>query len=257
MAISIELIKKLRETTGVSMTACKSALEEANGDFEASIDLLRKKGEAKAIDRASRGTSQGAVFIKTGAGKAAMVLLGCETDFVARGEDYLALGAAVSEKLFNGSIKPEDRDLAEIKDAGLRLGENIQLADMSLVEGDVIGDYVHSNRKIGVLVALTGGTVELARDVAMHVAATNPAVLSPDEVTPESVEREKSIWSEQLKSEGKPAEIVEKIMIGKEKKFREENALLKQPFVKNPDQTVEELLKDAGASVKTFVRFSI
>lgn len=257
MAISIELIKKLRDMTGVSMTACKSALEEANGDFEASIDILRKKGEAKAIDRAARGTSQGAVFVKTGSNKAAMVLIGCETDFVARGDDYLVLGAAIVEKLFDGAIKPEDRDLAEIKDAGLRLGENIQLLNMSLVEGDVIGEYVHSNKKIGVLVSLTGGTVELARDVAMHVAATNPAVLSPDQISPELIAREKSIWAEQLKSEGKPAEIVEKIMLGKEKKFREENALLKQSFVKNPDQTVEQLLADAGASVKTFVRFAV
>ena len=257
MTISIELIKKLRETTGVSMTACKTALEEATGDFEKAIDLLRKKGEAKAIDRAARSTSQGAVFVKVGAKKAGMVLIGCETDFVARGDDYLALGAAIVEKLFDGSIKPEDRDLPEIKNAVLKLGENIQLANMALVEGDVIGDYVHSNKKIGVLVVLNGGTVEVARDVAMHVAATAPAVLSPDQIAPELVEREKSIWAEQLKSEGKPAEIVEKIMLGKEKKFREENALLKQAFVKNPDQTVEQLLKDAGASVKTFVRFAI
>jgi elongation factor Ts len=257
MAISIESIKKLREMTGVSMTACKSALEEANGDFENAIDVLRKKGEAKAVDRAARGTSQGAVFVKVGGGKAGMVLLGCETDFVARGEDYLVLGASIVEKLLNGSIKPEERELPEVKDAVLRLGENIVLSDMSLVEGDVIGDYVHSNKKIGVLVSLVGGTVELARDVAMHVAATNPAVISPEEISTELVDREKSIWAEQLKGEGKPAEIVEKIMLGKEKKFREENALLKQAFVKNPEQTIEQLLKDAGASVKTFVRFAV
>lgn len=257
MTASIELIKKLRDATGVSMTACKSALEETNGDFETAIDVLRKKGEAKAVDRAARGTSQGAVFVKVVGKKAGMVLLGCETDFVARGDDYLALGSSIVEKLLNDTIKADDRDLAEVKDAVLRLGENIQLSNMVLVEGDVIGDYVHSNKKIGVLVVLAGGTVELARDVAMHVAATNPAVLSPEEIAPELVEREKSIWSEQLKSEGKPAEIVEKIMLGKEKKYREENALLKQAFVKNPDQTVEQLLKDAGATVKTFVRFTV
>lgn len=257
MSISIELIKKLRDMTGVSMTACKSALEETNGDFETAIDVLRKKGEAKAIDRAARGTSQGAVFVKVVPGKAGMVLLGCETDFVARGDDYLALGASIVEKLLIDSIKADDRDLAEVKNAVLRLGENIQLLNMVLVEGDVIGDYVHSNKKIGVLVVLAGGSVELARDVAMHVAATNPAVLSPEEISPALVEREKSIWSEQLKSEGKPAEIVEKIMLGKEKKYREENALLKQSFVKNPEQTVEQLLQAAGATVKTFVRFAV
>lgn len=257
MTASIELIKKLRDATGVSMTACKSALDETNGDFEAAIDVLRKKGEAKAVDRAARGTSQGAVFVKAGNGKAAMVLLGCETDFVARGDDYLALGSSIVEKLLGGAIKASDKDLSEVKDAVLRLGENIQLSNMILVEGDVIGEYVHSNKKIGVLVVLSGGSVDLARDIAMHVAATNPAVLTPEEISTDLVEHEKSIWSEQLKSEGKPAEIVEKIMLGKEKKFREENALLKQAFVKNPEQTVEQLLKDAGATVKTFVRFAV
>jgi len=257
MAISIELIKKLREATGVSMTACKAALEESNSDFEAAIDVLRKKGEAKAIDRAARGTSQGAVFVKVDGKKAGMLLLGCETDFVARGDDYIALGNAIVEKLVNGSVKTEDREISEVKDAVLKLGENIQVSNMALVEGDVIGDYVHSNKKIGVLVSLIGGTVELARDVAMHVAATNPAVVSPEEISADLVVHEKSIWSEQLKAEGKPADIVEKIMIGKEKKFREENALVKQAFVKNPDQTIEQLLKDAGATIKTFVRFAV
>ncbi|MBI5754543.1 translation elongation factor Ts [Candidatus Peregrinibacteria bacterium] len=257
MAVSIELIKKLRETTGVSMMACKSALEESDGDFEKAIDLLRKKGEAKAADRADRSTSQGAIFVKLAGPKAAIVELDCETDFVARGDDFLNLGNALADKVLAGSVNTEDRDLAEVKDAALRLGEKLQIGKMALVEGKNIGDYVHSNKKIGVLAVLDGGNNELARDVAMHVAATNPAVLSPDRISQETVDHEKSIWAEQLKNEGKPAEIVEKIMIGKEKKFREENALLKQAFVKNPDITIEQLLKEAGATVKSFERFSI
>lgn len=257
MSISIELIKKLRESTGVSMTACKSALEETNGDFTLAIDALRKKGEAKAADRAERSTSQGAVFVKSSGPKTAMVELDCETDFVARGDDFLSAGSVLVDKLLSGDIKVEDRNLPEVKDLALKLGEKIQIGNMIVVEGDVVGEYVHSNKKIGVLVVLDGGSKELARDIAMHVAATNPAVLSPDQVTKDLVDHEKSIWAEQLKNEGKPAEIVEKIMLGKEKKFREENALLKQVFVKNPEITVEQLLKEADAGVKSFTRFSI
>lgn len=239
------------------MMACKSALQETNGDFEKAIDLLRKKGEAKAADRAARSTAQGAVVVKSAENKTAMVELQCETDFVARGEDFLKLAEILADKLLNGEIKPEDRDISEVKDEVLRLGENIQIGNMSLVEGSTVGDYVHSNKKIGVLVSLNGGNKELARDIAMHVAATNPKVLSPENIEQSLIDREKSIWSEQLKVEGKPAGIIEKIMMGKEKKFREENALLKQAFVKDPEKTIEQLLKSADAMVKDFVRFGI
>lgn len=257
MAVSIDQIKKLRELTGVSMMACKSALEETNGDEESAIDLLRKKGEAKAADRAQRSTAQGAVVVRSDGNKTAMVELQCETDFVARGDDFLKLAENLANKLLRGEIKPEDRDIPEVKDAILKLGENLQIGNMTLVEGENIGDYVHSNRKIGVLVNVKGGNKELARDIAMHVAATNPRVLSPENIEQSLIDREKSIWTEQLKSEGKPADIVEKIMAGKEKKFREENALLKQAFVKDPEKTIEQLLKSANAMVEDFVRFGI
>lgn len=257
MAVSIDQIKKLRELTGVSMMACKTALEETNGDEEGAIDLLRKKGEAKAADRSQRSTAQGAVVVRSDGNKTAMVELQCETDFVARGEDFLKLAENLANKLLKGEIKTEDRDIPEVKDAILKLGENLQIGNMTLVEGENIGDYVHSNRKIGVLVNVKGGNRELARDIAMHVAATNPRVLSPENIEQSLIDREKSIWIEQLRAEGKPAEIVEKIMIGKEKKFREENALLKQAFVKDPEKTIEQLLKSADAMVKDFVRFGI
>lgn len=257
MAISIDQIKKLREATGVSMMACKGALEETDGDFEKAIDLLRKRGEAKAADRAARSTAQGAVVVKSDGGKTAMVELQCETDFVARGEDFLKLAEFLADKLLKGKIKSEDRDIPEVKNAVLKLGENVQIGNMTLVEGENIGDYVHSNRKIGVLVNLKGGNKELARDIAMHIAATNPRVLSPENIEQSLVDREKSIWTDQLKAEGKPVDIVDKIMTGKEKKFREENALLKQVFVKDPEKTIEQLLKSANAMVKDFVRFGI
>lgn len=257
MGVTIDQIKDLREKTGVSMMACKKALEESDGDSGKAIELLRKKGEAKAVDNSSRTTGQGAVAVKAEGNKIAMVELRCETDFVAMGEDYQGLAESIADKLLKGEIKETDRDLPEVKEAVLRLGENIQIADMVLLEGDSVGSYVHSNKKIGVVVALSGGNIELAKDLAMHVAATSPQVLSPTEVAQELVDKEKEIWADQLKQEGKPAEMIEKIMMGKEKKFREENALLTQPFVKDPDKMVEALLKEANAVVKEFKRFAI
>lgn len=257
MSVSIDQIKQLRDATGVSMTACKTALEEANGDFDGAVDLLRKKGEAKAVDKSSRSTAQGAVFSKISVDKAAMVLLGCETDFVAISDDFIALGNLVADKVLNGEITDKNADVAEIKDAVLKLGENIQIGDLILIEGSVNGSYIHSNKKIGVLVALGGGNEEVARDIAMHIAATNPEVIDPNEVSEASVAREKAIWADQLAQEGKPSEIMEKIMMGKEKKFREDNALIKQQFVKDPEKTVEQLLSDAGATVKSFCRFTV
>lgn len=257
MSISIEQVKNLREATGVSMMACKKALEEADGNFDTAVDILRKKGEAKAVDRAGRSTGQGVIVVKFDGNKRAMVQLQCETDFVAKGEAFISLAEAITDKLLKGEIAPQDRELPEVKDAILKLGENVQIGDMAVFEGENVGDYVHSNGKIGVLVSLKGGDSVLARDIAMHVAATNPSFLSPEEVSEDLVKKEKELWSDQLKEEGKPDEIIEKIMMGKEKKFREENALLKQSFVKNPDKLIENLLEDAGAILEKFIRFGI
>jgi elongation factor Ts len=257
MAISIDQIKELREATGVSMTTCKKALEEADGDFDKAVDVLRKKGETQAAERSDRATANGVVVIKSEDGKTAMVGLQCETDFVARGDDFITVAEDLADKLLKGEIKPEDIDLPKVKEAVMKLGENIQIGKMSIVEGENLGSYVHSNKKIGVVVSMKGGTTELARDIAMHVAATSPKVLSPDEVAQELVDKEKEIWADQLKQEGKPEEILDKIMMGKEKKFREENALIKQAFVKDPEKTIEQLLNEADAMINEFVRFSI
>lgn len=257
MTISMEQIKELRNATGVSMMACKKALEESDGDLEKAVDILRKKGESKAAERAGASTAQGAIVVKSEGNKSAMVELQCETDFVAKGDDFLAVAETLADKLLKGEIKPEDRDLPEIKEAVLKLGENIKVGNMAVVEGDNVGDYVHSNSKIGVLVSLTGGDTETARDIAMHVAAMNPEVVSPDQVPDDLVEKEKEIWADQLKTEGKPEEIIDKIMMGKEKKFREENALVKQAFVKDPEKLIEQILRDADADVDEFVRFAV
>ncbi|MBT3865140.1 translation elongation factor Ts [Candidatus Peregrinibacteria bacterium] len=257
MAVTLDQIKKLREMTGVSMMACKKALEDSDGDMDKAIDLLRKKGEAKAVDRAERSTDQGVVAIKSEGAKASMVKLQSETDFVSRGEDFVNLAESLAGKLFNGEMSTEDTDVSEVKDAVLKMGENIQIGGMELIEGEVLGSYVHSNKKIGVVVSLKGGNEELAKDLAMHVAATNPTCTSPDEVSQESVDKEKEIWKDQLAQEGKPEEIMEKIMMGKEKKFREEHALIKQTFVKDPEKTIEQLLEEGGATIESFVRMTI
>ncbi|MBU1151373.1 translation elongation factor Ts [Patescibacteria group bacterium] len=257
MSVSIEELKKLREATGVSMMACKSVLEEADGDYDQAFDLLRKKGEAKAADRAGRSTSEGVVAIKKDGEKAAMLTLLCETDFVSKSDGFVSLANSLVEKLFNGELPENLEDVPEVKDAVLKLGENVRIGEAKVFEASNIGDYVHSNAKIGVLVAFEGGSEELAKEVAMHIAATAPQVVSPDEVSDELLASEKVIWAEQLKNEGKPAEIIEKIMLGKEKKFREENALLKQAFVKDPEKTIEQLLEGSQAVVKEFVRFAI
>lgn len=253
--VSAKAVMELREKTGVSMMACKKALQEASGDFEKAIEVLRKSGAEKAIKKADRETGEGAVAV---AGHA-VVSVRCETDFVARNEQFLAFlqhlaevadkdGAAAAEKLF------------ETERAGLvaKLGENISFGEARvLTGGTVVGSYVHSNRKFAGIVALEGGNDELARDLAMHVVASSPEVLTPEEIPASLVSKEKEIWTDQLKREGKPEAIIEKIMLGKEKKFREENALIKQPFVKNQEITVEALLGQSGAKAAGFLRVKV
>ncbi len=257
MGVSIEDIKKLRDATGISMTMCKKALEEGGGDYDKAVEVLRKSGAAKAAKRADNETENGAVFVKTENGKTAILKLLCETDFVAKSNEFLEVAEELADKLISGDLTEDDKESDVVKEAIVRLGENIRVGEMKLIVSDNVGSYVHSNGKIGVVVSLSKGDSEVAKEVAMHAAATNPAVLSPDEISDDLVAKEKEIWTEQLTNEGKPAEIMEKIMIGKEKKFREENALLKQAFVKNPDKTIEELVDEAGAVIESFIRFQV
>jgi len=236
--------------------AVKKALEESEGDEEKAIDILRKRGEAQAVKKGKREQGEGNVFIETANGKAAIVLLSCETDFVTRGDDFQAAGQQFAKvALEKGIDAVKSNAKTAIPELVNTLGENLSLTDVQVVEGGTLGVYVHSNSKIGTILTLDGGTEEIAKDVAMHAAAMAPEVISPEEVSSEDVEKEKEIWRAQLKKEGKPEEILEKIMIGKEKKFREENALLKQKFVKDPSMTVEKYLD--GAKVTSYVRLAV
>ncbi len=255
MTITASQVNELRQRTGVSMMLCKKALEEAGGDEEKAIDILRQKGEAKAATKAGRDTSEGIIVAKVSDDKAAIVQLSCETDFVAKNEEFIAIAnAAADVALKEGAEAAKSSQEQPIKDLFTKLGENMSI-EIKVLEGEGIGHYIHSNSKIGALVQLKGSDVERARDIAMQVAAMNPEVTNPEDVSDDSVAKEKEIWKVQLKEEGKPEEIMDKIMMGKERKFREESALMKQSYVKDGEKTVEQYLE--GNSVTEFIRMSI
>lgn len=256
MAITAEQVSKLRARTGSGILDAKSALEEAGGDEDKAIELLRKKGKAQAVKKADRAQSEGAIFIATDGKKAALVQVKCETDFVGRSDVFVKFGQNLADTLLAKGKAAFDAYAAEkVPAAVLELGENISLGDIKEVSAPVLGSYVHSNRKIGVIVGLDGGTKEQASDVAMHGAAMNPLYVRPSDVSQEAVLKEKEIWKDQMKNDKKPPEILEKIMLGKEKKFREENALLSQPFVKDQNVTVEKML--GAAKLTEYVRVSL
>ncbi len=255
MTISATAVMQLRSRTGVSINECKKALEEAEGNEEKAIEILRKRGIATAAKKAGREQSEGLVFIEQSGNKAAVITLKCETDFVARDSNFQSTGKAIVSALLSGGTAAAQKVADEqLPIAVQKLGENISLGEMQIVEAPVVGIYVHSNSKIGVVVGLEGGTEESARDVAMHGAALNPTYVKPEDVDTSTLEKERDIWREQLKKEGKPEAIWDKIMMGKEKKFREENALLTQPFVKDPSKTVQGFLGEAV--LQTYVRAS-
>lgn len=253
MGISASEVKELREKTGAGLMACKKALTEANGNMEQAIDELRKKGAAKAASKSDRSTAEGVVAIS---GRAVVKIL-CETDFVARNEQFVAFADELVKKAEADGVDAVKSYFEEVKGDKIQaIGENIVLDDVQVVEGgSVVGSYVHSNNKVGTLVALDGGDEELARDAAMHATAMAPIVANPEDVPAELIEKEKEIAREQLIAAGKPEKILDGIIAGKIKKFCAERALTSQPFVKNPDVTVGEHLGEA--KLVTFIRVEI
>lgn len=253
MAVTPQQAKELRDRTGVGMMACMKALEEAGGDMEKAIELLRKRGEAKAADKADRETAEGRVAIS---GRALVKIL-CETDFVAKNETFVAFVEELAGKASEEGADAAKAHFESVKaDKIQEIGENLVLDAVEVVEGgSVMGSYVHSNGKLGAVVLLEGGTEEQARDIAMHAVAMNPLVGTPEEVPADLIAKEKEIYAEQLKAEGKPEQIIEKIMEGKVQKFCAERALTSQPFVKDPSQTVAQYLGDA--KLVKFVRYAV
>ncbi|GGJ95681.1 elongation factor Ts [Alloalcanivorax dieselolei] len=270
-AVTAAMVKELRERTGLGMMECKKALVEADADIEKAIDDLRKSGQAKAAKKAGRTAAEGAVVVATSDDKsrALMVEINSETDFVARDENFLgfankvaqaALQAGVTDAAGIAELKLEDGASVEEARQALvqKIGENIQVrrALALNVEGGVVASYVHGG-KIGVLVSLSGGDTELGKDVAMHVAAVAPMVVKSDQVPAETLDKEREIIRAQPDMEGKPAEIVEKMVGGRINKFLKEVSLLDQPFVKDPNTSVGNLVKGAGAEVVAFERLVV
>lgn len=268
MAISASMVKELRERTGAGMMECKKALVEADGDMDAAAENLRKSGQAKADKKSGRVAADGSVVVKEKGGKAVIVEINSETDFVAKDENFASFATAVADAALEsgdtdvqkfGATQLADGRTVETARTELvaKVGENISVRRIAFVESSgVIGHYTHGS-KIGAAVALDGGDDELARDIAMHIAATNPTCIDESGVPAETLESERRILTEQAKESGKPDDIVEKMVEGRIAKFLKEITLVGQPFVKDPDVTVGKLLGDAGAKVTSFVRFEV
>lgn len=268
-AISAALVKELRERTGAGMMECKKALESTGGLLEKAIEELRKSGRTKADKKAGRVAAEGMVSVGSGHGRTAMLEMNCETDFVGRDENFLSFTKAVLDVILSTGMT----DVAALATASMangktveearqelvsKVGENVQIRRVVVLPetGDVIGSYLHGQR-IGVVVLLDTPKLDLARDVAMHIAASRPLVITPDQVSADLIEKEKEIYAAQATSTGKPQEIVDKMVMGRVKKFLDEVSLTGQPFVKDPNVAVGQLLAQQHAKVLAFHRFEV
>jgi elongation factor Ts len=264
--MSSALVKELRERTGLGLLECKKALATVGGDIELAIEELRKSSGMKAAKKAGRTAADGVVATRVAEDSSFAVLLeiNSETDFVARDENFLGF----VRKVVDAAFDTRQSDVAALMSGELeatrealvqKIGENIGVRRIVLLDADsgVVGSYVHSNNRIAVLVKLKGGDQDLARDVAMHVAAVNPQVVSAADMPAELVAKEREIFMAQAQDSGKPADIIEKMIGGRIKKFLAENSLLEQAFVKDPEITVGKLVSKAGAEVVSFVRFEV
>ncbi len=258
--ITAALVKELRERTGAGMMDCKKALTEANGDIELAIDNMRKSGQAKAAKKASNVAADGVILTKVDGQYGVILELNCQTDFVAKDAGFQAFGnevidAALAERITDIEVlkaKFEEQRVALVA----KIGENINIRRIEVLEGDVIGTYLHGVR-IGVMVAAKNADEELVKQIAMHVAASKPEYVKPEDVSAEVVEREHQIQLEIAMQSGKPREIAEKMVEGRMKKFTGEVSLTGQAFVMDPSKTVGQLLKEKNADVTRFIRFEV
>ncbi|MGL4334903.1 MAG: translation elongation factor Ts [Lactococcus garvieae] len=270
-AITAQLVKELREKTGAGMMDCKKALSEVDGNIEAAIDYLRENGIAKAAKKGDRIAAEGLAAIKVDGNKAVIVEVNSETDFVAKNDKFLALVDKIATTLLTNTPESVEAALAlavdgetlefVINQAIATIGEKITLRRFAIVEktdADAFGGYLHMGGRIAALTVLTGSTEEeIAKDVAMHVAALNPQFVSEEEIDPEIIERERKVLTEQALNEGKPANIVEKMIEGRLRKFKKDISAVDQAFVKNPDQTVGQYVSANGAKFASFVRYEV
>lgn len=271
MQITASMVKELRERTGSGMMECKKALQAADGDLEKAIEDMRKSGLAKADKKAGRTAAEGLVVINISDDKkqAAIVEVNCETDFVSGGDDFKNFTTAIAARVLADSpadvaalvampIEDGGKSIEETRqELVAKIGENIQVRRFERVSTDAeFGSYLHGTR-IGVLVEMDNGNDDLIKDIAMHIAASKPVCVSEEGVPAEMLEKEKEILIAQARESGKPDDIIEKMIVGRIRKYLAEITLLGQPFVKDPDQTVEKLLKGAGATVKNFYRLEV
>ncbi|WP_100373178.1 translation elongation factor Ts [Bacillus sp. FJAT-45037] len=273
MAVTASMVKELREKTGAGMMDCKKALTEVNGDMEKAIDLLREKGIAKAAKKADRVAAEGLTFVKSQGNKAVIVEVNSETDFVSKNENFQNLVQELAEHVLTQTpasveeameqpFKGEGTSVQEYINSSIaKIGEKISLRRFELVEktdSDVFGEYLHMGGRIGVLAVVENSAdTDLAKDISMHVAAINPTYVSRDEVSQEEVAREREVLKQQALNEGKPENIVEKMVEGRLSKYFEQVCLLDQPFVKDGDQKVGKYVQSKGGAVKSFIRYEV
>ncbi len=270
MAITASMVKELRDSTGAGMMDAKKALTENDGDMEAAVDWLRTKGLAKAAKKSGRTAAEGLVAVKVDGSKGVAVEVNSETDFVGKNADFQKMVAGIADAAVGVSdvdaLKAADMGGKTVEqtvtDAVAVIGENMSVRRMSAIEGDTVVSYVHNAAapgmgKIGVLVAMTGGDEGLGKQIAMHIAAVNPASLSEDDLDPAVVEKEKQVQMDIARESGKPEAVIEKMIVGRMKKYMSEVTLLNQAFVVNPDVTVGDAAKEAGATITGFVRLEV
>ena len=267
MEITASLVKELRERTGAGMMDCKAALKDANGDIESAIEIMRKSGAAKAAKKAGRIAAEGIISIKQKENNIVMIEVNCETDFVAKDDNFLSFSEAIVDVIMEHDVNDIDNLLKlnfenqTIEEATQQLvtkiGEKVTIRRFEKCSiTNQAGIYLHGTR-IGVVVEIEGGDQELAKDIAMHIAASKPLYINEDNVSKEVLDKEREIYAAQAKESGKPEEIIKKMVDGRIKKYIKEITLLGQPFVKDPDQSIERILKSAEANVLSFIRYEV
>jgi elongation factor Ts len=270
MAITASMVKELRDSTGAGMMDAKKALTENNGDMDASVDWLRTKGLAKAAKKSGRTAAEGLVAVKVAGGRGVAVEVNSETDFVGKNADFQKMVTGIADVAVTVSdidaLKAADMDGKSVEqtvtDAVAIIGENMSVRRMSAIEGDLVVSYVHNAAapgmgNIGVLVAMTGGDEAFGKQVAMHIAATNPASLSEEDLDQAVIEKEKQVQIDIARESGKPDAVIEKMIVGRMKKYMSEVTLVNQQFVINPDLTVAAAATEAGATITGFVRLEV
>lgn len=255
--ITAELVKELRQATGVSVMQCKNALEEAEGDMEKALIILKKKSSTIAMKKADRNASEGIIIVKEDADKTILLALHSETDFVARNEDFTTLANKLADiALAEGIESMKAKSLDMINEVVQKVGEKIELGKVEEIKGSIIGSYVHNN-KSAVIVSLSSGTKELARDIAMHIAAMKPAFTKADDITEDDKKKVIEVFEKEVAESDKPEEIKKKMLEGKISTYFKEQTLMDQMYIKNPEITVATLLKNNNAVLVSFVYESI